>query len=437
MRRNEDIMRFAMRPTAARPLVRLRRFGFDDAGATAVIAAILFPVVVGGLGLGAETGYWYMTQRKLQHVADVSAHAAGTRLRAADTDQQVIAAARLVASRSGYSGTPELAVDPHYTSADHPGAMLVEVVATDVQPRLFSGVVAGLFSSDPQLTVTMSARAVAQVDAGEASRACVLALSTTASRAVTVTGAATLTLEGCDLASNSDATTGCAFSVGGAHTPGLHLSQCDEVKENAPLVRDPYAHVAEPAVGAIPCENNSQVGKPNAAATLTPTHPHESGVNAMRFCGDLDAKGTVTFEPGLYIVEGTLRMTSSNEASQLTGEGVTFYFTDSAEMRLTGTSLHLAAPATGPFAGLLFFGSRSATTANHKIGGTNNSILTGAVYTPASAITISGNAEAVDGGCTQVIGDTVSFTGNAMLQSTCGEAGTIEIATNEMVGLVE
>jgi hypothetical protein len=40
-----------------------------------------------------------------------------------------------VASQSGYSGTPELAVDPHYTSDAHPGAMLVEVVATEMSSR--------------------------------------------------------------------------------------------------------------------------------------------------------------------------------------------------------------------------------------------------------------------------------------------------------------
>jgi hypothetical protein len=436
-----------MPPAPVTLLVRLHHFAAHNAGSTAVIAAILFPVVVGGLGLGAETGYWYLTQRKLQHVADVSAHAAGTRLRADDTEQQIIAAARRVASQSGYSGTPDLAVDPHYTSDAHPGAMLVEVIATDTQPRLFSAVVAGFFSSDPQLTITMSARAVAEVDDSKASKACVLALSSTATRAITVTGASTLTLEGCDLASNSNdgnalyvtssATSGCAFSVGGAYTPGLQLTQCDEAKENAPLVRDPYAHVTEPAFSAIPCEKDSRVGKPNSATTLTPVHAHGSGVNAMRFCGDLDVKGTITFEPGLYIVQGTLKMTSSNEASQMTGAGVTFYFPDGGEIRLTGTSLDLAAPATGPFAGLLVFGSRSATTRTHLISGNNDSTLTGAVYAPASAITMSGNAGAIGGGCTQVVGDTVTFTGSSTLQTNCDHAGTIEITTNEMVSLVE
>jgi Putative Flp pilus-assembly TadE/G-like len=43
----------------------------DQSGAAAVVIAIVFPILVGGMGLGAETGYWYVTQRKLQHAVDV------------------------------------------------------------------------------------------------------------------------------------------------------------------------------------------------------------------------------------------------------------------------------------------------------------------------------------------------------------------------------
>jgi Flp pilus assembly protein TadG len=435
-------------PADATPtlLSRLHRFGVHNGGATAVMAAILFPVVIGGLGLGAETGYWYLSQRKLQHAVDVSAHAAGARLRADDTPAQIEAAALHVATQSGYApGTLDVNIPPQ-SGAFAGQADSVEVVATETRRRMLSAVVAGFFSSEPATDVTLSARAVAKVDASEASRACVLALSTTASRAITVTGSSTLALEGCDIASNSNAgdalyvtsnaTSGCAFSVGGAYTPGLQLTQCDAVKENAPLIRDPYAHIAEPAVGAIPCEKDSRVGKPNSPTTLTPVHPHESGVKAMRFCGDLDAKGTVTFKSGLYIVEGTLKMTSSNSASQLIGKG-TFYFPDGGEIRLTGTTLDLAAPESGPFRGLLVFGSRSATTTSHLITGNNDSILTGAIYAPASAVTMSGTAEAIGGGCTQVIGDTVTFTGNSTLQSACNQAGTIEIKNNVLVSIVE
>ena len=89
------------RSLTRRVLSLARDFYADKSGATAVIAAIMFPVVVGGLGLGAETGYWYLTQRKLQHAADLSGHAAGARLRAGDTKTQIDAAALNIATLSG------------------------------------------------------------------------------------------------------------------------------------------------------------------------------------------------------------------------------------------------------------------------------------------------------------------------------------------------
>jgi Flp pilus assembly protein TadG len=52
----------------------LRNLCHDSNGATAVLVGLLLPVIIGGLGLGAETGYWYLLDRKLQHAVDVSAH---------------------------------------------------------------------------------------------------------------------------------------------------------------------------------------------------------------------------------------------------------------------------------------------------------------------------------------------------------------------------
>lgn len=57
--------------------------------------------MIGGMGLGAESGYWYLTQRKLQHAADVSAHAGAVRKRAGDDNAQIKAAAEHIAAASG------------------------------------------------------------------------------------------------------------------------------------------------------------------------------------------------------------------------------------------------------------------------------------------------------------------------------------------------
>jgi hypothetical protein len=456
MRLNSETTRPAAAATRQRPrtlLTRLHRFAAHNGGSTAVIMAIMFPVVVGGLGLGAETGYWYLTQRKLQHVADVSAYAAGARLRADDSDAKIVAAARYVARESGYKGTPELFVNTAYTHPDHSGKKLVEVIASETQPRLFSAVVAGFFSSDPKTTVTMSARAVGLVDDIAGTTACVLALAKTAAGAVKVDGSSVVDLEGCDVASNSNASdalhvtsslkTGCAYSVGGAVAPALTLTVCPSVKINAPIVRDPYAGVAEPSAAGIPCQTvhtNNSVGKPNEPTLVTPTQNHASGLKAMRFCGGLDAKGPVIFGPGLYFIEGgDFKMTSSNTESRLstTVGGATFHLNATARLQLSGAVTNLAAPTSGPFSGILFFASRSTPAAiTHQLGGNPLSTMNGAIYAPSSAIQVAGNAKAT-GGCTQVIGRTVRITGTSTLQSSCDNAGTTPIATAEVIKLIE
>jgi hypothetical protein len=55
---------------------------------------------------------------------------------------------------------------------------------------------------------------------------------------------------------------------------------------------------------------------------------------------------------------------------------------------------------------------------------------------PASNIKFTGNSSTT-GGCTQVIGLTVTFIGNSSLGSSCDNAGTSTIATNQTVDIVE
>lgn len=413
-------------------LSRLNRFGVHNGGATAVVAAMLFPVVVGALGLGAETGYWYLKQRKLQHIADVSAHAAGARLRADDTNEQVEAAARRVAMQSGYSDTTPLAVD---TNRDD---MKVEVIATDIQPRLFSAVVSSFFSNDPATTVTMSGRAVARVVTDSGTAACVLALDPTAPRAVTMDGSGSVGLEGCDIASNSNApdalyatsavSTDCAYSVGGAYAPNLTTNVCDTVKVNAPLIRDPYKDVAEPTSWTN-CSSKNQGHPTNPTPNLTPTC----------FSGGLTVKGALHFEPGLYIIDGGEFNVNAGDNSKLTGEGVTFYLANGAKLNIGGSiQMNFTAPSdpANPYAGILFFGARSATTISHTVAGGAGSEYNGALYTPASEMKFAGNSKAT-GGCTQIIGAKVKFTGASTLRSTCENAGTTDIVTSERVELVD
>ncbi len=413
----------------------LRALTKDERGAVAVIAAIVFPVVIGAMGLGTETGYWFLEQRKLQHAADVAVYAAAVRYRAGDAQAGVETAALRTASGTGYqSDIGTISVDPLSGSTAMSGKIAVEL--TETHARLFSSI----FSSEPLM---LAARAVAELKGG--SKACVLALSSSASGAVTVTGSTDVELSECSVASNSNASdaflmkngsalmsTDCIYTVGGAiTTSGLTLTGCSQPATSAPPVPDPFAGVTEPddmQIDQLPCRSLSHISAlPYSFDTLP------SGEKALRFCGGLDIKGSITLAPGLYIIDGgELKVTAG---ASLTGSGVTFLLTNSARANLTGNSdITLSAPTSGPYAGLLLFGSRHGTGVGHVVTGNTEWSLQGTVYTPTGAIDFTGNST-VSGGCLQIVADRVTFTGNSTME-TCADE-TNEIVIGQSIAIVE
>lgn len=419
-------------------------FGTDSSGGVAIMAALLMPILALGMGLGAETGYQYMTQRNMQNAADLAAHAGAVRLRAGDGEEAIKAAARHVAAASGFVESASNVIVPNSPPqsgphAGQPGS--VEVVLTKTQARFFSAIII----AEP---VLITARAVANV-AVSGSTACVLALSPTKARAVSVSGSTDVYLEGCDVASNSNAadafwmanssaklTTDCVHAVGGTiSSSNLRLLGCAAANENAPVVRDPYADIPEPSL-AVPCETDTKV------AVFNPQHDHPSGVKAMRFCGGLDIKSKVAFKPGLYIIDGgDLTLNANGEVLssdvELAVEGATFFLAGNATLKLTGNGgLNMQAPTSGPYDGILVFGSRSQSGLTHQIRGNSGSTTQGALYAPTSAISFSGNSTSTNG-CTQVIGLTVEFTGNSTLRSSCTTGNARSIETNVIVRIVE
>jgi hypothetical protein len=419
----------------------IRAYGDDTSGAIAVLIALLLPAIIGGMGLGAEIGYWYFLQRDLQHAADVSAHAAGIRQRSGDDVDLLRVAAQDVAAKAGFTASSG-ALELHHPPAAGPytgNNSAVEVILTRTVPRLFSAI----FDEAP---VTMRARAVARVWLG--SDACVLALAPGAPAALRITSSANVSLD-CDAASNSiaddsftvDGSGGlsarCASTAGGAYvTARVTLSDCENVHEYAPLVPDPYRNVAEPTIPACN-SNNRNLGNPQTNTTVAPSATIVSGMPVHHFCNGLFLKGAVTFEPGLYIISGG--DLDANAGAQIYGEGVTFFITSPNKVHLNGhAELHLSAPPSGELSGILFFASRAGSDVVHQVNGTAGSIVKGAIYAPTTLIDYTGNSSSDgNGGCTQVIGYMVSFSGNSGLASDCEDAGTQDIKVNEVVKLVE
>jgi Flp pilus assembly protein TadG len=60
------------------PAPSARGFFDERSGVVAVIVALAMPVLVGAMGLAAETSYWYVHQRGMQNAADAAAIAAAT-----------------------------------------------------------------------------------------------------------------------------------------------------------------------------------------------------------------------------------------------------------------------------------------------------------------------------------------------------------------------
>ena len=82
-----------------------------------------------------------------------------------------------------------------------------------------------------------------------------------------------------------------------------------------------------------------------------------------------------------------------------------------------------------------FFGERTGT-GNVNLNGTAASKLTGAIYFANQDINYLGNFSG-NGGCTQVVGKTVEWTGNTTINQNCTAYGMTTISSMQLVKLVE
>src|SRR5579862_413091 len=56
----------------------LRQFCNDERGVSIVAIGLCLPILIGGMGLAAESSYWRLHQRAMQNAADSAAIAAAT-----------------------------------------------------------------------------------------------------------------------------------------------------------------------------------------------------------------------------------------------------------------------------------------------------------------------------------------------------------------------
>jgi hypothetical protein len=271
---------------------------------------------------------------------------------------------------------------------------------------------------------------------GSGGTACVLGLNKKKVGAVTVSGNGQVTLDKCEVASNSDATdsfdfvgasgimkASCARAVGtvddgqtqvkkGIETKQLNLD-CANALENAAALPDPYA---------------SKFTVPTYSCPSVDTRIH---------CGGWTPTGTIA--SGVHVIHGGKFKINAN--SLVSGTDVTFILMGGAEVEFNGTAtINLKAPtdSNNPYKGLLFWAPEGQTQ-THVLNGNNASQLNGAIYAPSGKIHWNGNGG--ETGCPQLVADMIEFQGSnntyIKIDGNCADNGVTPISTGTKLALVE
>lgn len=400
----------------------LVRFARDKSGSYLIIGALMMPVLVGFVGLGTDYGLWVYTHQSAQSATDSAAVSAATG-NAADLTVQAGAVTALYGFVNGVNGTTVTVNHPPKSGSHTAIASAVEVIVTQQKAPLFSAV----FISKP---LTISARSVAVPSAGTG---CVIALDSTASGAVTVQGSSQINLQNCNLYDNSNnasaltvggsaAVTALSVGVVGGISGASNITASGGIKTGLSPTLDPYAAASFPPFYG--CDQNNR--KINSSVTLDP------GV----FCGGLsvNAGAVVTLNPGIYYMDrGSLSVAGN---ATINGAGVTIVFTSGNNNNWATASIgsnaniNLTAPTTGPTAGIVIFGDRNMPVGTvFKMTGGDTQRFGGAIYLPKAALDYAGGSGASNG-CTQIVADTLNWSGNSNLSLNCSGYATKPIGSN-------
>lgn len=409
----------------------------DNRGNVAIIAALCLPMIVGGAAYGVEVSYWRYDQVRVQQAADAAAYAAAVVERSDGsgvTNATLTAAATTAATSNGYTTTTDTLNVNTPSTATPSDANSVEVVISRTEPPIFTTYIRCAVASWNSNTCggsTATVKASSTASFSNAGDACVLALSPSAAAAADFAGNSSLTLDGCSVMSDSLASNAfnmqgsstlsvpCVYAVGGASLGGsLSLTTCGAVKTRQPPVADPFASLTMPTPDPHPKNFNANSAK--CGDTFSGMAIHSS--ITLPSCGAGQA----------YIISGgNLDLTGGGS---LSCSGCTFFLTNGAGVTMNGNShLNASAPTSGAYSGMLIMSDRS-NTAVIKINGDSTSVVTGALYAPDGNVNFLGNFSGASG-CTQIVAQTVSWSGNTTFADNCSAYGLSPVHVGSVVKL--
>jgi Flp pilus assembly protein TadG len=360
-------------------------FRANERGGALGIFGLCMPLLVGLVGAVTDYSTWTNQHQKLQKAADAAAIAAASELSmSAGGDARVFSVAESVVRSQELVNVGDGEIGVSATVAGDRGSVTVQL---NQRKAAVLGILVtpGLTDVAVSATATLSGKR----------KVCVVALEPSKSHALELDGDSRLTALDCAVISNSTRASGLKVkgtavltapficSAGGyevqGRIEGQRIADC-------PPQPDPLEHRPPPPVG--PCRESRKL----VIETDTTLFPGT-------YCGGIEIKqqARVTVNDGIVVIkDGQLKVSDS---ASLTGRNVGFYFTGSGANFdfLSSSTVDLGAPRSGPLAGILFYGDRSAPdTREYKITSDNARTLLGTLYIPQGFFTIDSKKPVAD-----------------------------------------
>jgi Flp pilus assembly protein TadG len=357
----------------------LKRLG-NERGSVLVLTAVWMALLLGFLAFASDMGMLLIQRRMAQTAADAAAIAGNAEINWASSDgTTVTAAAQAAAAENGFTngsnGVTVTVNDPPLSGPYTGNSSYVEVIVQRNVPTFFLNLL-------NQNTMTVSARAVSGMGGDQG---CVDTLGTSG-YGILITGSSTVDLPGCSLMVNSSSST----AVYGTGTTSVTASQIGIVGgysvaggvSPTPVtinpVADPLAYLPQPTVPSG-CSSSLTYG---GSSTASATYGCFTGIA-------LSHGATLSLGPGLYVINGDVSVVGD---AVLSGSNVTIYTTGSITVSNSAT-VSLTAPTTGTYNGILFFQSRTDSSADSLTGNVAPAIQ-GIFYAPDASMTITGSSSA-------------------------------------------
>lgn len=415
----------------------------EEEGAIAVLTAMLAVVLLVASAFVVDLGSAYVAGSKAQTAADASALAGLQALHPGDSTQPDFASA--VTAVKAFAAENYAVPDDAWTGCTDPaplpthaegcisflvsgGTAKARVVMPD---RTVDTAFAGLVGVD-SLEVSASARAMMRTGGPSDCALCVIGdgAHDFQNGDVTVSGADIHLNGDVSVGPNGLVATDGAITVEGIAS-GSDARYDPDPTESAgrmedPLVDYPAAPDISPTVKTDPCGEGASHG------------PGTYGSVSIR-------GANCTLQPGLYVIVGTWDL-AGNDASVLTGDGVTLHFTcgtttvvrSCAPGEAGGTldnsgngSVAITAPTTGPYAGMALWFDR-ANGAVIRLTGNGQAGLSGTIYALSAQLLINGNGCAGTLNALVIVRD-LAFNGSpACLRSAYAPSSNVQVPPSQM-----